>query len=63
MIVSVLQEKLVKSLSSILRVVPSRPSLPILSNVLLEAKEGRLRLSATDLNLGMRLWVGAKVKK
>ena len=63
MVVSVLQEKLVKSLSSILRVVPSRPSLPILSNVLLEAKEGRLRLSATDLNLGMRLWVGAKVKK
>lgn len=60
---SVLQEKLSKSLASISRVVPSKPSLPILSNVLLEAREGRLQLTATDLNLGMRLWVGAKIEK
>lgn len=60
--ISVLQEKLAKGLSSITRVVPSRPSLPILANVLLKAKEGRLQMIATDLNLGMRIWIGAKVK-
>lgn len=63
MIVSVLQEKLNKGLSAVVRVVPSKPSLPVLSNVLLEVIDGRLRLSGTDLNLGVRIWIGAKVKK
>jgi DNA polymerase-3 subunit beta len=61
--ISILQEKLAKGLSSVGRVVPSRPSLPILANVLLEARGGRLQLTATDLNLGMRLWIGAKITK
>lgn len=61
--VSVLQEKLAKGLSAIARVVPGKPTLPVLSNVLLEAREGRLQLMATDLNLGMRVWIGAKIGK
>ena len=36
--VSVLQDKLVKGLSSVAYAVSSKPSLPILSNVLLTAK-------------------------
>jgi DNA polymerase-3 subunit beta len=61
--ISVLQEKLSKGMTSISKVVSSRPTLPILSNVLLVAESGRLQLFATDLNLGIRLWVGSKVKK
>lgn len=59
----ILQEKLAKNLNSVSRIVPSKPQLPVLSNVLLEAKEGSLQIAATDLNLGIRLSVGAKVKK
>jgi DNA polymerase-3 subunit beta len=61
--ISVLQEKLAKGLSSVSKVVPTKPSLSVLSNVLLEAKSGRLQLTATDLNMGMRLWIGAKIEK
>ncbi|OGY19413.1 MAG: hypothetical protein A3F04_00815 [Candidatus Chisholmbacteria bacterium RIFCSPHIGHO2_12_FULL_49_9] len=61
--VSVLQDKLVKGLSSVAYAVSSKPSLPILSNVLLTAKEGILQLAATDLSLGIQLRIGAKVKK
>ncbi len=61
--VNILQDKLSKGLSSVIRVVSSRPTLPILSNVLIEAKSGRVLLSTTDLNLGIRLWLGAKVEE
>lgn len=63
MVASVLQEKLKQGLAAVSRAVSARPSLPVLANVLLEAREGKLRLSGTDLNLGVQLWVGAKVKK
>lgn len=59
--VSVLQENLAKGLSIVSRAVASRPSLPILSNVLLSTDEGRLKLSATNLELGIVSRVGAKV--
>lgn len=61
--VSVLQEKLSQGLSSVLRVVSGKPTLPILNNILLRARKGELELFATDLNLGIRLTVGAKVQK
>lgn len=61
--VSILQEKLAKGLASVLRITPGKPSLPVLSNVLLTAKEGRLQLTATDLDLGVQVSLGAKVKK
>lgn len=59
--VSVLQENLYKGLSIVNRAVPSRPSLPVLSNVLLATEEQRLKLSATNLELGITCWVGAKI--
>lgn len=61
--VSILQEKLVKGMSFVSKVVPSKPTLPVLSNVLLVAKGGELHLEATDLSLGVRLKIGAKIKK
>lgn len=59
--VSVLQENLYKGLSIVNRAVPSRPTLPVLSNVLMATDNQRLKLSATNLELGITCWIGAKV--
>src|ERR1700690_2979776 len=44
-------------------VVEKKTTIPILSNVLLEASGDRLYLTATDLELGLRTSCPAKVKK
>ena len=38
-------------------------SLPILSNVLLETEKGRLKISATNLEIGVVVSIGAKIEK
>lgn len=42
-------------------VVPPNPTMPILSNILIEAKNGELTLTATDLTVGVRCFTEAKV--
>lgn len=61
--VSVLKENLAKALSVCGRVVSTRGSLEVLSHVLLETDSGRLRVSATNLEVGINYWVGSKVEK
>ncbi|MEX2080888.1 MAG: DNA polymerase III subunit beta, partial [Dehalococcoidia bacterium] len=57
----VLQENLQRGLSIVGRAVATRSTLPITSNVLLATDKGRLRLSATDLEIAINAWVGAKI--
>lgn len=45
------------------RAVAPRSTLPVLGNVLIASDEGRLRLSATNLELGISAWVGAKIEE
>ena len=59
--VSCLQENLARGLSLVARAVATRSTLPVLGNVLLATDHGRLRLSATNLELGISCWIGAKV--
>ncbi|OQY28314.1 MAG: DNA polymerase III subunit beta [Anaerolineaceae bacterium 4572_5.1] len=59
--VSVLQENLSRGLSIVSRAVSPRSTLPVLSNILIATDEGRLRLSATNLELGITCWINAKV--
>ena len=59
--VTVLQENLDHGLGIVSRAVSTRSTLPVLSNVLIATDEGRLRLSATNLELGITCWIGAKV--
>jgi DNA polymerase-3 subunit beta len=54
---------LVRELSLSQGVVEKKTTIPILSNVLLEARGDRLFLTATDLELGLRTSCAAKVKK
>lgn len=61
--VSVLKENLAKALSTCGRVVSTRGSLEILSNVMLSTESGRLKISATNLEVGINYWLGAKVEK
>ena len=60
---SVLQENLAQGLNTASRSVATRAQLPILSNVLFSTDKGRLKLSATNLETGVNLWLGAKIEK
>lgn len=60
---TVLQENLIKGLNTASRFVATRPQLPILNNVLLITDKGRLKISATNLETGVNLWLGANVEK
>lgn len=60
---SCVRENLHKGLSIVGRIAKSQTTLPVLSNVLLKTEEGRLKISATDLELGITYYIGAKVEK
>ncbi len=62
---SVRQENLAKGLNIVGRAVESRPTLPVLSHVLLKTEDARLKLAAMDMSLGMSItcWIGAKVEQ
>lgn len=61
--VTVLQENLAKGLGVVSRAVSPRSTLPVLANVLIATDEGRLRLSATNLEMGITCWIGARVEE
>ena len=58
---SVSQAQLAHGLSIVSRAVSPRSTLPVLSNILIATDEGRLRLSATNLELGISCWIGSQV--
>jgi len=59
---SILQENLSKGLSIVGRAVSSRSTLPVLGNILLSTDENRLKLAATNLEIGVSCWLGAQVE-
>lgn len=60
----VLQEELSKALATVSRFVASKPQLPVLTNILFTAtKDNKLCLSATDLDIGIKFWLDAKVQE
>jgi len=59
---SVLQENLAKGLSIVGRAVSSRSTLPVLGNILLSTDDNRLKLAATNLEVGVSCWLGAQVE-
>ncbi len=61
--VSVSQENLAHGLSIVSRAVSPRSTLPVLANVLIATDEGRLRLSATNLEMGITCWIPAKIEE
>lgn len=59
----VTQENLNHALNSVARVANSRGTLPILANVLIKTRSNRLSLSATNLDIAITHYIGAKVNK
>ncbi|MDQ5851118.1 MAG: DNA polymerase III subunit beta [Chloroflexota bacterium] len=60
--VSCLQENLRRGIAIVSHAVAAKSTLPVLSNILLTTDGGRLRLQATNLEVGITCWVGAKVE-
>lgn len=60
---SVSQQQLAQGLNTVSRAVSPRSTLPVLANVLLATDEGRLRLAATNLELGISCWIGAQIQE
>src|SRR5436190_4488777 len=61
--VTVLQENLARGLGIVSKAVSPRSTLPVLANVLIATDEGRMRLSATNLEMGITCWIGAKIEE
>jgi DNA polymerase-3 subunit beta len=61
--VTILQENLARGLGIVSRAVSPRSTLPVLANVMIATDEGRLRLSATNLELGITCWIGARIEE
>ena len=60
---TLLQENLNSALTTVSHFLPSRPTLPVLGNILLATEKNRLKISATNLEMGINYFVGAKIEK
>lgn len=60
---SIEKEVFLKGLARIQGIVEKRNTIPILSNVLIDAKDDQIFLTATDLEVGMRASFPAKIKQ
>ncbi len=61
--VMVSQQHLAHGLGVVSRAVSTRSTLPVLSNILVATDEGRLRLSATNLELGITCWIPCQISE
>jgi DNA polymerase-3 subunit beta len=59
---SCLQENLNKGLGIIGRAVAARTTLPITQNVLISTDQSQLKLAATNLEIAISCWIGAKIE-
>ncbi|OGB73604.1 DNA polymerase III subunit beta [candidate division Kazan bacterium RIFCSPHIGHO2_01_FULL_44_14] len=61
--VSVVLDKLRSALQGVERVVTSRSTLPILNNVLIKTTGSGVEIIATDLEIGIKFFLGGKIDK
>jgi DNA polymerase-3 subunit beta len=61
--ISVRKSDLVRELQLVQGIVERKTSIPVLSNVLVEAKGAELKLAATDLDVSLRCGCAAEVRK
>lgn len=57
------KSRLTHNLQAVLNVVPAKSTLPILSNILFEALDNKLKISATDLDVTISVSVDAEIGK
>ena len=61
--ITCLQENLKKGLNITQNIVGKNLTLPILNNLLLETDNGRLKVSSTNLEIGINTWISGKIEK
>jgi DNA polymerase-3 subunit beta len=61
--ISVSRQDLLRELTATQSVVERKTTIPILSNFLIEAEDGRITITATDLDQSIRTSCAAKIKK
>ncbi len=59
----ILSEYLQKKLPFISKITSSKTQLPVLQNMLLQAKNGKLIISATDLEIGLQIKIAANIEE
>lgn len=57
------QNKLLSAVRIVEKIVSKNITLPILNSILVKTDNGKLKLSATNLELGVNYWIGAKINK
>jgi DNA polymerase-3 subunit beta len=57
-----MQENLARGLQVVSRAVSSRSTLPVLGNVLLRTEDAGLKLTATNLEIGLTCWVPGRIE-
>jgi DNA polymerase-3 subunit beta len=58
-----IQEHLHKGLQTVGKAVANKTTLPVLNNILISTDGGKLRLSATNLEVGITQWIGCQVEE
>src|SRR5690349_19019344 len=58
---TITRESLQQGLGAVAGSIPTRSTLPVLSNILIEAEDGVVRMSGTDLDTGVSVRVPAEV--
>ena len=58
---SLMQENLARGLQVVSRAVSARSTLPVLTNVLLRTEDAGLKLTATNLEIGITDWVPGRI--
>jgi DNA polymerase-3 subunit beta len=61
--INILKENLKQGLDVVERVAGKNLTLPILNNILISTEKNLLKLSSTDLELGIKYWTLAKIEK
>lgn len=55
--ITIQRPKLATALNYVSKAVSTKPNIPVLSNVLIEVKGDQLKLSSTNLDMGINMWV------
>lgn len=63
MIITVNQKNLKNGLSVTEKIVSKNITLPILQNIVIKTENGRLKISSTNLEIGINYWLGAKIEE
>ncbi len=63
MIIITNQKKLLFAVRALEKIISRNVSLPILNSILIKTENGRVKLAATNLEVGINYWIGARIEE